>query len=39
MADRGTQSEATWWTLGEVADWIREIDSTAKNGDIRLALV
>jgi hypothetical protein len=39
MADRGTQSEATWWTLGEVVDWIQEIDPTARIGDIRLALV
>ncbi len=39
MADKGIQSEAAWWTLGQVVDWVREIDSTARIGDIRLALV
>ena len=39
MADQDTQSEARWWTLGQVVDWIREIDPTARIGDIRLALV
>lgn len=39
MADRGPQSAVTWWTLGQVVDWIREIDPTTRVGDIRLALV
>ena len=39
MADQDTQSEARWWTLGQVVDSIREIDPAARIGDIRLALV
>ena len=39
MTDNGARRETGWWTLSQVVDWVREIDPSARVGDIRLALV
>lgn len=38
MTAQGAQSEAEWWTLGQVVDWVREIDPAARIADVRIAL-
>lgn len=38
IANDGTQSEAGWWTLLRVAEWVHTIDPTVGVGDLRMAL-